>query len=107
MTSTRPENAIHDAAQEARSLAGQAAASVSAEKVAARRRLLLIAEALEEEVAWHSPARFQVAANIARDMLSSPNARANERLLYEQKADWDAIRLQLRARCWSPVPEWS
>lgn len=29
-------------------------------------------------------------------MLSGPSARANERLLYEQRAEWDEIRLDLR-----------
>ena len=85
-TSTVAENAIRDAAREA----------LGAEESADRRRLLLVAEALDEEVAWHSPARFQVAANIARDMLSGANARANEQLLYEQRAEWDAIRQNLR-----------
>ena len=86
-TSTVPENAIRDAAGEA----------LSARESAGRRRLLLVAEALDEEVAWHAPARFEVAANIARDMLRSPDATANERLLYEQRAEWDAIRDKLRS----------
>lgn len=85
-TSTTPENVIRDAAREA----------LSAEESVARRRLLLVAEALDEEVAWHSPGRFQVAANLARDMLSGANARANEQMLYEQRAKWDAIRQKLR-----------
>ena len=54
-----------------------------------------MAEALDEEVAWHAPARFQVAGNIARDLLSGPDAIANERLLYEQRAEWDAMRDRL------------
>ena len=85
-TSSAPENVIHNAAREA----------LGAEKSAARRRLLLVAEALDEEVAWHSPARFQVTANIARDMLTGAGASANEQLLYEQRAEWDAIRQNLR-----------
>lgn len=95
-TSTVPENVIHDAAFEARSPYGGPATPPSAEKSAAQRRLLLIAEALDEEVAWHSSARFHVAANIARDMLGGANPSANERLLYEQRAEWDEIRLDLR-----------
>ena len=86
-TSTVPENAIRDAARGA----------LGAAESAGRRRLLLVAEAPDEEVAWHAPARFQVAANIARDMLSGPDACANERLLYEQRAEWDAIRDRLRS----------
>lgn len=86
-TSTVPENAIRDAAREALGTA----------ESAGRRRLLLVAEALDEEVAWHAPARFQVAANIARDLLSGPDAIANERLLYEQRAEWDTMRDRLRS----------
>ncbi len=96
-TSTAPENAIQDAAEEARSQAGGPATPLGAEESAARRRLLLVAEALDEEVAWHAPARFQVAASIARDMLSGGGASARERLLYEQRADWDEMRLDLRS----------
>jgi hypothetical protein len=104
VTSTRPETIICDAAEEARSQGGGLATPADAAGSAARHRLLLVAEALEEEVAWHSPARFQVAANIARDMLSGAGASANERLLYEQRAEWDELRLDLRggvaARAW-------
>jgi hypothetical protein len=89
VTSTAPENAIQDAAKEAREVRGAGYSP-------ARRRLLLIAEALDDEVAWHSPIRFQVAANIARDMLIGTDATANERLLYEQRAEWDAKRQKLR-----------
>jgi hypothetical protein len=95
-TSTAPENAIHYAAEDARSQVAGPATPPGAEEFATRRRLLLVAEALDEEVAWHSFGRFQVAANIARDMLSGANAIANERLLYEQRREWDEIRLDLR-----------
>lgn len=104
-TSTVPENAVQDAAEEARSQVGGTATPLSAEESAARRRLLLVAEALDGEVAWHSSVRFEVAANIARDMLSGENAPANERLLYEQGSEWNEKRLDLRcdgedrARC--------
>lgn len=60
VTSTAPENAIRDAAEEARSQIGEAATTPSAEEFAVRERLLLVAEALDEEVAWHSPVRFTV-----------------------------------------------
>ena len=96
VTSTVPENAIRDAAEQARSQVGGPAAPLGAEEAAARRRLLLVAEALDEEVSWHSPARFHVAANIARDMLSGAGASVNERLLYEQRSEWDEMRLDLR-----------
>ena len=95
-TSTRPEDIICNAAEEARSQGGGPGTPPNAEGSVARHRLLLVAEALEEEVAWHSPARYQVAANIARDMLSGADADANERLLYEQRAEWHELRLDLR-----------
>jgi hypothetical protein len=96
-TSTKAENAIHDAAEEARSQVGGPPASLSRNESAARRRLLLVAEALDEDIAWHSSARFLVAANIARDMLSGANARANEQVLYEQRSEWNEVRLDLRS----------
>ena len=103
-TSTAPENAIHYAAEEARSQVGGPAAPPGTEEFAARRRLLLVSEALDDEVAWHSSARFHVAAKIARDMLSGANAVANERLLYEQRPEWDEIRLDLRGTVADGVP---
>ena len=57
------------------------------DEAAAVRHLLLVAEALEQDVAWHSPARFQVAANIARDLLTGARAKASEQLLYEQNEE--------------------
>ncbi|MEU1424984.1 hypothetical protein [Kitasatospora sp. NPDC005751] len=52
-------------------------------------RVLSVAKALENDVAWHSSARHQVMANIARDMLTGPDARANEKLLHGQNTeDW-------------------
>jgi hypothetical protein len=95
VTSTAPENAIRDAAEEARSQIGEAATPLGAEELGGRRRLLLVAEALDEEVSWHSPLRFTVAASIARGMLSGANAEANERILYEQCSEWNEKRLDL------------
>ncbi|WP_141746656.1 hypothetical protein [Streptomyces sp. LUP30] len=57
------------------------------------RHLLAVVNALEKDVAWHSPARFQVAANIARELLTGPQAEANERLLQEEGEDWDDLYL--------------
>ena len=96
-TSTAPENAIHNPAEKARSQVGGSATPLGAEESAAQYRLLRVAEELEEKVAWHSSDRFQVAANIARDMLSGASARANEQLLYEQREAWNEIRLDLRS----------
>lgn len=86
VTSTPGENAIRNAAREAR----------AAEDTAARRRLLLVEEALDVEVAWHSPERFTAATNLSRALLSGAKASANEHLLYEQRDDWDAVRQRLR-----------
>jgi len=86
VTSTPAENAIRDAAMEAR----------AAEKTPARDRLLLVEDALDGQVAWHSSGRFTAAASIARTMLNRRNATANEQLLYEQRGEWDKIRHQLR-----------
>ncbi|AIR96041.1 hypothetical protein [Streptomyces glaucescens] len=44
-------------------------------------------------MAWHSPARFQVAANIARELLTGPQAEANERLLQKEGEDSDDLYL--------------
>ncbi|MET9694658.1 hypothetical protein ABZY81_40710 [Streptomyces sp. NPDC006514] len=44
-------------------------------------RLLDVVEALEEDVAWHSPARFVVAANIARDRLRGARAESRAHVL--------------------------
>jgi hypothetical protein len=86
VTSTPAEDAIRDAATEAR----------AAKKTPDRDRVLLMEEALDGEVAWHSSERFTAAANIARDVLSGPRAAANEQFLYEQRAEWDALRQKLR-----------
>jgi hypothetical protein len=95
-TSTAPENAIHDAAENARSQVGPTATPPSAEG-ATQKRLLLVAEALDEDVAWHARVRFTVAANLARDMLSSgAKAHANEQMLHEQGSRWNDERQDLR-----------
>ncbi|MGH4023380.1 MAG: hypothetical protein ACRDRV_02215 [Pseudonocardiaceae bacterium] len=94
-TSTAPENAIRDAAERLRSPIGAPTIPLSAEEFLAQKRLLLVAEALDEE-AWHSPFRFTVAANIARDKLSGVKAQTNARILYEQGSEWDEIRQNMR-----------
>ncbi|MFI9358507.1 hypothetical protein [Streptomyces lydicus] len=58
---------------------------------AQERQLLLAAEALENDVAWHSPARFEKAAEIARRLLTGPHAQANEELLYAQGRDFEKL----------------
>ncbi|MFG2489387.1 hypothetical protein ACGFSI_42460 [Streptomyces virginiae] len=54
-------------------------------------RLLDVVEALEEDVAWHSPARFVVAANIARDRLRGARAEKAEHMFYEGGPDWHLL----------------
>ncbi|MEU0077245.1 hypothetical protein ABZY58_04970 [Micromonospora tulbaghiae] len=61
----------------------------------AQQRLLRVAEALENDIAWHSDARFEVAAAITRDLLTGPKAEANEVMLYEQGTAWNEFRLDL------------
>lgn len=50
--------------------------------------LLLVADALEEDVAWHSPERFRAAARLARRLLAGPAAEAGERMLHDQADEW-------------------
>ncbi|WP_406448675.1 hypothetical protein OH768_00020 [Streptomyces sp. NBC_01622] len=77
-TSTGPERALLVPAETIRSgLADEM-------DEAAERQLLLAAEALEEEVGWHSPARFDKTAALARRLLTGPDAATGEQLLYEQ-----------------------
>lgn len=97
-TSTGPEKAVLVEAGRARAQAGWApdtpadAEDDSGEADPARiRHVQLVAEALEDDVAWHSPERFKVAANIARSLLADSGAETGERLLYEQGADWHEL----------------
>ncbi|MFF8932334.1 hypothetical protein ACF1AO_34285 [Streptomyces longwoodensis] len=55
------------------------------------RRVQLVARILEEDVAWHAPGRFEVAANLARSSLTGPGAEDVEILLYEQAEDWQEL----------------
>lgn len=84
---TRPEIELLDAAEEVRAETSWMSGTARDEG----QRLLAVAMALEEDVAWHSPARFQVAANIARDLLTGPSAEDNERLLQEEGEAWDLL----------------
>lgn len=89
VTSTRPELAIQDKAEHLR-------IRPSGTLTPHEKRLLLIAEQLDEQVAWHASFRFTVAANLARAYLSGTDAAANENMLYEQGEEWNEIRLDLR-----------
>lgn len=88
-TSTGPENAVHAEAETSREIQ-QGAPSP------AQRRKLLVAEALEEEISWHAPQRFQVATTIARDLLTGAEAAAYELMLYEQDRSWSEWLVNLR-----------
>lgn len=85
---TGPELGLLDAADELRKAT---AWTSDTELDAYDQRLLRIATALEEDVAWHSPARFQVADNIARDLLTGPQAEANARMLQEEGEAWEDL----------------
>ncbi|MER5698787.1 hypothetical protein ABT255_17705 [Streptomyces mirabilis] len=82
---TRPEILLLDAAENVRSQMAWTSGTPSREK---DQHLLDVVTALEEDVAWHSPARFTAAANIARDLLTGPQAKDNEQLLHEEGEAW-------------------
>ncbi|RKN22058.1 hypothetical protein D7147_04795 [Micromonospora musae] len=90
-TSTLPEQAVLLTAEDVRN----ALQAPGGHPNHAQRRLLRVAEALENDIAWHSDARFEVANAIARDLLTGPKAEANEVMLYEQGMAWNEIRLDL------------
>ncbi|MFE3269947.1 hypothetical protein [Streptomyces sp. NPDC059215] len=97
-TATGPEKAVLVEADRVRAQAGWVPyASAHAENgsdessATHSRHVQLVAEALENDVAWHSPERFKVAANIARSLLTGPGAEAGERLLYEEGTDWHEL----------------
>ncbi|GLY63671.1 hypothetical protein Atai01_02900 [Amycolatopsis taiwanensis] len=91
-TSTAAENVVLDAAQEVRWRQRRPGEEIAPED----KRLLLVAEALENDVAWHHPYRFQVATNIARHHLHGTKARQHEDMLYHQGMAWDVLRHDLR-----------
>lgn len=93
---TRPEFHLLRAAEKLRDgLKGRPAQGLDREQ----QRLLDTVAALENEVAWHSPARFITAANIAREHLTGPRGKENERMFYEDGEDFDDLyRDTLHAR---------
>lgn len=91
-SSTKPERILLTEAEGVRAdMAWLTNAPLDDEEAAAARHLLLVAEALEEEVGWHSPARFHKSAEIARRMLTGLRAESNEELLYEQGEAWNEL----------------
>jgi Ribbon-helix-helix protein, copG family len=61
-----------------------------------QKRLLELDEAVDERVAWHAPARFVVAFNLARERLSGADAATHEQYFYDQAAGWQEEREDLR-----------
>ncbi|MGX1542584.1 hypothetical protein [Streptomyces adustus] len=89
-TSTGPERELLIAAEDIRSgLAWLSSTAPDGEADEAAKQLLLAAEALEEVVGWHSPARFEKVAVLARRLLAGADAVAGERMLYEQGPAWE------------------
>lgn len=85
---TGPETELLDAAARVREATAWTSETILDED---GQRLLAVVTALEEDVAWHSPARFQVATNVARDLLTGPQADANERMLQEEGEAWNEL----------------
>ncbi|MEV6965596.1 hypothetical protein AB0M47_10800 [Hamadaea sp. NPDC051192] len=90
-TSTEPEEVVLRLAEDVRNALWAAERRPSD----AEQRVLRIAEALENDIAWHSDARFEVATAIARDLLIGSKYRVNEEMLYEQGQGWNDLRLDL------------
>lgn len=87
---TGPERALLEAAVAVReTTAGTPETALDTDS----QHLLAVATALEKDVAWHSPARFQVAANLAHELLTGPQAEVNARLLQEEGEDWGELYL--------------
>jgi hypothetical protein len=89
MTATKPEKNLLIGAELIRiRMRGPARAHTDNDRAVADQHLLRVADVLEEETAWHAPARFHAAADLARTMLTGPRADTNERLLYDQDQEW-------------------
>jgi len=59
-------------------------------------RLLRVAAALEADVAWHSPRRFEAAAKLARAWLSNHAPRSGQTALDKLGEEWDEELQDLR-----------
>ncbi|MFJ4674102.1 hypothetical protein [Kitasatospora purpeofusca] len=84
VTSTGPEKSLLLAAETAKARMRNRTV-VPADEAAEARQLGRTADILREETAWHAPARFQAAANLARHWLTGPGAEAFEQQLYDQR----------------------
>ncbi|MET9259512.1 hypothetical protein [Amycolatopsis sp. NPDC004079] len=65
---------------------------------ATHKRLLRIATALESDVAWHSPQRFEIAAKLARAWFRGPEAPRDQTPLHLPEEDWNEELQDLRNR---------
>lgn len=96
-TSTAPELAVHEAVSRAEfPTQDWTEIGVPVDGPPASSRLLRVAAALEGEVGWHSAVRFWVAANIARRLLSGPDAHTAEQMLFKQGEQWEELRMDYR-----------
>ncbi|MGW5782036.1 hypothetical protein [Streptomyces sp. NPDC003863] len=82
---TRPEFHLLHAAEDVRN---RMEVTPGAPLDSEEQRLLDVVAALEEDVAWHSPARFVVVNNLARELLTGAGAEESECMLYEGGQDW-------------------
>ncbi|MFE2728933.1 hypothetical protein, partial [Kitasatospora sp. NPDC059327] len=90
ITSTKPENVLLVEAEAIRTRMAYEEPSGD-DLTPAEEHLLLVAKALEEEVAWHSPERFREAVGLARRLLAGPDAKTGEQLLYAQGEEWEDL----------------
>ncbi|MFF1872989.1 hypothetical protein [Kitasatospora herbaricolor] len=90
VTSTKPEKALLVEAEAIRTRMAYEEPSGD-DLTPAEEHLLLAAEALEEEVAWHAPERFREAVGLARRLLAGPDAETGEQLLYAQGDEWEDL----------------
>ena len=95
VTSAGPERPILEAAANHRHGLDTPPVQLSGGELAAGPRLLKIAEALENNEAWHSRNRFIVAATIARELLAGAHAAANEAMLHQAGGEFEDVYLDI------------
>lgn len=95
-TSTAPELAVHEAVSRSEFPDQDGTETGVPVDGPAGSRLQRMAAVLEGEAGWHSAVRFWVAANIARRLLSGPEADNAEQMLFKQREQWEELRLDYR-----------
>ncbi|WP_431676027.1 hypothetical protein [Kitasatospora sp. KL5] len=105
-TGTKPEKELLREAETIRARRKHQTQALPDDEAVDERYLLLAAEALERDVGWHSPARFQAAANLARHVLTGPRAKANEQALYDQDRPWSSAYRQALLATNPPPRAW-